>query len=162
MHKHIKNYIKIPDCRHNCLYYVMSRNFFFGIYNEENKSFYGIRYKFGRMFIDRELHWDLDEKFGTAKPIEIIRKCPIENIHECDHKWLREWIIKEAKIYFDNKIYAVAKEYNVDVNELQWRNDRRVEWVCEHGVGHTLWSLHGDYIHGCDGCCRKIIRNKEK
>jgi hypothetical protein len=43
----------------------------------------------------------------------------------------------------------------VVVNNLsQWfswtpspRYDGRMEWLCEHGVGH------GQHIHGCDGCC---------
>ena len=29
------------------------------------------------------------------------------------------------------------------------RADGRIEYVCEHGVGH------GNHIHGCDGCCRR-------
>jgi len=27
------------------------------------------------------------------------------------------------------------------------RADGRMEWICEHGVGH------GNHVHGCDGCC---------
>lgn len=29
------------------------------------------------------------------------------------------------------------------------RADGRIEYVCEHGVGH------GEHIHGCDGCCSR-------
>lgn len=39
------------------------------------------------------------------------------------------------------------------------RSDGRVEWICEHGVGHVV-SVPSNYrnesfwwIHGCDGCC---------
>ena len=41
------------------------------------------------------------------------------------------------------------------------REDGRVEWVCEHGIGHTIsvpkkykddWAW---WSHGCDGCCDK-------
>lgn len=31
----------------------------------------------------------------------------------------------------------------------------RIEFICEHGVGHyPQWYKDGDGIHGCDGCCR--------
>ena len=40
---------------------------------------------------------------------------------------------------------------------LNFRHDAvKVEWVCEHGVGHTYWSYYGDYVHGCDGCCDRM------
>jgi len=29
------------------------------------------------------------------------------------------------------------------------RQDGRVEYTCEHGVGHGL------HVHGCDGCCAR-------
>lgn len=35
------------------------------------------------------------------------------------------------------------------------REDGRMEWVCEHGIGHTIWYPEGsDGLHGCDGCER--------
>ena len=34
---------------------------------------------------------------------------------------------------------------------MKWKESKRangrMEWLCEHGVGH------GNHIHGCDGCC---------
>lgn len=39
------------------------------------------------------------------------------------------------------------------------RSDGRVEWICEHNIGHTISvpSQHRKdsswWIHGCDGCC---------
>jgi len=51
----------------------------------------------------------------------------------------------------------VAKRYKKE--ELNYRSDGRLEWVCKHGIGHTIWypkkmgSAGG--VHGCDGCCRK-------
>ena len=39
---------------------------------------------------------------------------------------------------------------------LVYRMDGRVEWKCEHGVGHTVYYPEGsDDTHGCDGCCGK-------
>lgn len=39
------------------------------------------------------------------------------------------------------------------------RADGRIEWLCEHGVGHPVFAqrVQGEagYIHGCDGCCNK-------
>ena len=45
------------------------------------------------------------------------------------------------------------------------RADGRIEWVCDHGVGHTVYApFGGDFVHGCDGCCDcdeyKKLRNK--
>ena len=43
---------------------------------------------------------------------------------------------------------------------FNWRADGRLEWVCEHGVGHTV-HVPADkanesvmWEHGCDGCCQ--------
>ena len=45
------------------------------------------------------------------------------------------------------------------LDEYIRRADGRVEQICEHDVGHTVydstlapWML----IHGCDGCCAKV------
>ena len=41
------------------------------------------------------------------------------------------------------------------------RADGRKEWICEHGVGHTIEvpEEHKDksswWSHGCDGCCNR-------
>lgn len=46
---------------------------------------------------------------------------------------------------------------DVSPKELNWRSDGRLEWVCEHGVGHTVYAPAGsDFIHGCDGCCDRV------
>jgi hypothetical protein len=37
------------------------------------------------------------------------------------------------------------------------RQDGRVEWLCEHGIGHCIGHVVAweDWmgVHGCDGCC---------
>lgn len=50
-------------------------------------------------------------------------------------------------------------------DNLNYRYDGRVEWVCEHGVGHTIeipeWVKKKGtkqqkivwFSHGCCGCC---------
>lgn len=45
----------------------------------------------------------------------------------------------------------------------QKREDGRIEWICKHGVGHTIDAPEkykkelGSYwnVHGCCGCCGK-------
>ena len=42
------------------------------------------------------------------------------------------------------------------------RLDGRIKWICEHSIGHTIWSPEGYYVHGCDGCCRVFMGTKIK
>ena len=46
--------------------------------------------------------------------------------------------------------------------DLIRRVDGRIEWVCEHGIGHTLFSPKEDYAHCCDGCCKKLMKGHLK
>lgn len=51
----------------------------------------------------------------------------------------------------------LMKKFNKPKEEFNFRMDGRVEWVCEHGVGHTIWHPKDlDANHGCDGCCNKL------
>jgi hypothetical protein len=49
-----------------------------------------------------------------------------------------------------------------DYNILQYRADGRLEWVCDHGIGHTIdvpeeyAHINTWWIHGCDGCCKGV------
>jgi len=54
--------LEIGEC-----YELESRNLRKGVW--DGKKFHGIRYKFGDLFIDTEIHWDLDDHYGTAKAI---------------------------------------------------------------------------------------------
>jgi|GEM_PF-2915728 len=55
---------------------------------------------------------------------------------------------------------------NLPSNKFIFRADGRIEWQCEHGVGHTVWApagyrkMTGKYwnSHGCCGseCCPRI------
>ena len=52
---------------------------------------------------------------------------------------------------------SLAKKFNLDIKDLNERLDGRIEWVCEHGIGHTIWHpKNSSGVHGCDGCCKKI------
>lgn len=51
----------------------------------------------------------------------------------------------------------LALKFNRPVSEFKRRNDKRIEWICEHGVGHTVWYPPGSSSsHGCDGCCKEL------
>lgn len=66
----------------------------------------------------------------------------------------------------NNIIKQLEKDIKITPIEknIQMRGDGRLEWICKHGIGHTIavptnWPKPSDgrpdwrYIHGCDGCC---------
>lgn len=55
------------------------------------------------------------------------------------------------------KIVEMSQKYSKDLDEFLMRGDGRCEWVCNHGVGHTVF---GYGTHGCDGCCSKLKDKK--
>ena len=64
-------------------------------------------------------------------------------------------------------IKQIAKIYNRPTSEFRARSDGRIEWVCKHGIGHTVYapaikqadgSYYRNYRHGCDGCCSKLSK----
>ena len=75
------------------------------------------------------------------------------------------------------KIELKFRSLNPDRTTLIWRLDGRLEWMCEHGVGHTVFApkirqddgtIHQNWIHDCDGCCSgleiprwKDVKNNE-
>lgn len=73
---------------------------------------------------------------------------------EFDKKmWVRD------PFYYSDELtlcYLYAYKYNKKPEEFNIRADGRIEWVCKHGVGHTVFSANGDYTHGCDGCCEEL------
>jgi hypothetical protein len=56
-----------------------------------------------------------------------------------------------------NLLKEISKALNLPIEELSFRGDGRVEWICEHGVGHTVYNPNDwgeyDFVHNCDGCC---------
>jgi len=51
----------------------------------------------------------------------------------------------------------IAKKYNRPESEFLTRTDGRIEWICKHRIGHTVWFPKGsDGVHGCDGCCKQL------
>lgn len=63
-------WIPVEECLDRQLYLIRARNLRLGFYRAETKSFYGIRTKFGRRYVDDEDHWDTGAPYGTAKPLQ--------------------------------------------------------------------------------------------
>ena len=58
------------------------------------------------------------------------------------------------------RLHTIAEAYDLELEDLQYRSDGRIEWVCEHGIGHTVYSPGKNYIHGCDGCCERFSKRR--
>lgn len=59
------DFIEMKDLVVGKAYELEARNINVGIW--DGKEFHGIRHKFGRRFIDAEIHWDLCTHYGTAQ-----------------------------------------------------------------------------------------------
>lgn len=74
-----------------------------------------------------------------------------EQTKEEDRRWARRFMA----VLYTNIYGQIASELGVDEKTLLRRLDGRIEWMCEHRVGHTVWCPEGrDIEHGCDGCCK--------
>ena len=66
----------------------------------------------------------------------------------------------------------VLENQKMKKGELGLRLDGRIEWVCEHGVGHTVWvepkyaKINAWWSHGYDKCCDtkkfKVLKKRLK
>jgi hypothetical protein len=63
--------IPIEELEIGYAYELEARNIFIGIW--DGKEFHGIRTKFGNKFMDSEIHYDLDDHYGTAKAIRKLK-----------------------------------------------------------------------------------------
>ena len=99
MHEDKENYLKPEELKKGYAYKVWARNFSIGVWDGK-KSIIGIRHKFGSSFLDGEIHWDLDQNFGTCKPYEEICEVTCEmhldNFYQHPNKELFNFL-KELK-----------------------------------------------------------------
>ena len=51
-------------------YELKARNIRYGIW--DGREFHGIRRKFGQEFMDSEIHYDLDDRYGTALAVRVL------------------------------------------------------------------------------------------
>ena len=63
----LPKFIPLEDLDIGECYELESRNLRKGVW--DGHDFHGIRFKFGRLFMDQETHWDLDDHHGTAQAI---------------------------------------------------------------------------------------------
>lgn len=68
-----ENYLKVEELKDGYLYEMDARNASFGIWNAKKGYFHIARMKFN-VFLCVETHWDLDDVYGTAKPLREIEK----------------------------------------------------------------------------------------
>lgn len=61
--------IKLEQRQRGRVYRLQSRNLESGVWYGKD-GFVGIRTKFGRRFLDLEIHWGLSKTFGTAQALE--------------------------------------------------------------------------------------------
>ena len=68
-------------------------------------------------------------------------------------------------------IKELSRKLNIPEDRFITRSDGRIEWVCEHKIGHTVFApkikqhdgtYFEDYVHGCDGCCSLLYNKEEK
>lgn len=86
--------IPVGECKPGWLYQLNSRNLDYGVYDESQKGFIGIRVKFGAKYLFTEYHWDTGPPFGTAMPIKEMRPCPISKFHKAFNLKLFDWLEK--------------------------------------------------------------------
>jgi len=58
----------------------------------------------------------------------------------------------------DSETPVLRRLHRAEELGLTIREDGRLEWQCDHGVGHPVGHIHKEHdndanIHGCDGCC---------
>jgi hypothetical protein len=81
------------------------------------------------------------------------------NIIYADPPW--NFSSKELQKY-EKKDFKLRNEIIKERKIMKWqkiiREEGRIEYICEHGVGH------GNHVHGCDGCCSRpdFPLNKKK
>ena len=95
MRQHITDYIKVEELREGGLYRISARNASHGIWSEKASGFYISRHKFGTNYLFVEIHWDLSDGFGTAKPLEWLFQAPFETSELSDWDTPKEL---EAKV----------------------------------------------------------------
>lgn len=68
--KHVEA-VSIAELKVGSAYKLASRNIHIGIW--DGKHFHGVRTKFGHEFMDSEIHYDLDDRYGSAVAIKELK-----------------------------------------------------------------------------------------
>ncbi|KKK88699.1 hypothetical protein LCGC14_2740530 [marine sediment metagenome] len=62
-------------------------------------------------------------------------------------------MVKEKSVHDLIEDIFLKRNPKCDREDLNWRIDGRLEWLCEHSIGHTVFTMDEHWTHGCDGCC---------
>lgn len=85
--------ISLQDCKNGQLYHVYAHNFRFGVFDAIREGFWGIRTKFGKRYLDLEVHYSAHPHLGTASPTEALGIWPVGDLRH-DSEELFSWIDK--------------------------------------------------------------------
>lgn len=79
-----EEYLRIPELRPGSTYLIAARNSYVGVFvrHGERYGFLIRRTKFDLVFLSVELHWDVVQPPGTAKPLALIQDSNL-NIDGC-------------------------------------------------------------------------------
>jgi hypothetical protein len=87
------------------------------------------------------------DKCGRMMEVNHAESCEHGVVMQCFGGNCRE---KRYFLASDEETYI---ECTTPEQPMKWvdapRADGRMEWCCEHEVGH------GNHVHGCDGCCER-------
>jgi hypothetical protein len=117
MWEHIEQYLKVEDLKEGYTYRIHARNATVGIWTPEHQGFLIKRDKFGVRYLFTEIHWDLSEDFGTAKPVKELEKAPFEIgiLNECEWQGNPEILkyladLDKGFVEEENKIVNAARD----------------------------------------------------
>lgn len=98
MYEEYESYIPLIECIDRRFYNFSARNFYYGIFNESEKGFIGIREKWGSRYLFTEYHYDTGAPYGTVKPVRLMNvEIPSDMIVNEDSEELFKWLENQIK-----------------------------------------------------------------
>ena len=91
--------------QHGQLYKIDARNSSVGVWSDKEKAFIIHRYKWYEARLDEELHYDSDEKHGTATPFEVLPEAIPDAMFEMEDVLL-DWLWKMEQKYNHDQYYS--------------------------------------------------------
>lgn len=101
------DYLQVEELKPFYLYTIKARNGTVGVWRPEKGEFVLSRFKFGENYTFGEVHWDLSDHFGTAKPLEELEQSPFT---EDDFTW-KKMKDRVGKEYWANPNDAFVLKY---------------------------------------------------
>lgn len=121
-------YIKPRDLKDGYLYRIVARNAPIGIWYKDKGVFMISRFKpvagYNCNYCSEEVHWDLSQMYGTAKPIEEIERAPF--FPADDFRLVEK--VTEGKMFWT---------YNRQLEILDYLNEKREELAVDAVYGES-------------------------